>query len=126
MPLTHEDHYYTGFRNGDEKAFEYVYTQYYRPLYRHGYQIIDDEFAINCIVNEAFLKGWKFREQMGNMRHIYCFIRQNVSWKCYAYYSNPSNKFHRMLAHPEYLPNLPGMPGTEEEEHHLAEKNLRR
>lgn len=124
MPLTHEDHYYTGFRNGDEKAFEYVYAQYYRPLYRHGRQIVDDEFAVNCIVNEAFLKGWKFREQMENMRHIYCFIRQNVKWKCYAYYSNPSNRFHRMLVHPEYLSNLPETPGSEEEEH-LADKKLK-
>ncbi|MGN6601468.1 MAG: sigma factor-like helix-turn-helix DNA-binding protein [Ginsengibacter sp.] len=125
MPLTHEDHYYTGFRNGDEKAFEYVYARYYRPLYRHGYEIIDDEFAVNCIVNEAFLKGWKFREQMENMRHIYCFIRQNVKWKCYTYLKNPTNRFHRMLAHPEYLSNLPGIPGSEKEEHQLADKKLK-
>lgn len=125
MTLTHEDHYYTGFRNGDEKAFEYVYGQYYKPLHRHGYQIIDDEFAVNCIVNEAFLKGWAFRERMENMRHIYCFIRQEVNWKCYAYFKNPSNRFHRMLMHPEYLANLPGMPGAEEEEHKLADNKLK-
>jgi DNA-directed RNA polymerase specialized sigma subunit len=31
------------------------------------------------------------------MRHIYCFIRQDVNWKCYAYLNNPSNRFHRNL-----------------------------
>lgn len=124
MPLTHEDHYYTGFRNGDEKAFEYVYAQYYRPLYRHGYEIIDDEFTVNCIVNEAFLKGWKFRESMENMRHIYCFIRQDVSWKCFAYVKNPSNRFHRLLVRPEYLGNLSGTE-DDEEAHQLADKNLK-
>jgi RNA polymerase sigma factor (sigma-70 family) len=125
MLLIHEDHYYTGFRNGDERAFEYVYAQYYRPLYRHAQQIVDDEFAVNCIVNEAFLKGWKFHESMESMRHIYCFIRQDVSWKCYAYLRNPSNRFHRTLVHTEYLANLPGMPGEEEEEHSLADKKLK-
>jgi RNA polymerase sigma factor (sigma-70 family) len=125
MPLTHDDDYYTAFRNGDEKAFEYIYAQYYRPLYRYGRQIVDDEFAVNCIVNEAFLKGWKFHQSMESMRHIYCFIRQDVSWKCFAYLRNPSNRFHRTLVHPEYLANLPGMPGEEEEEHSLADKKLK-
>lgn len=123
MPLTDEDHYYTGFRNGDEKAFEYVYTQYYRPLYRHGYEIVDDEFTVNCIVNEAFLKGWKFRERMENMRHIYCFIRQNVSWKCYTYLSNGTNRFHRRFIHTEHIGNLTEMP--EGEEHELADRKLK-
>lgn len=121
--LTSED-YYTGFRDGDEKAFEYVYGRYYKPLYRHGYQIIDDEFAVNCIVNEAFLKGWAFRERMENMRHIYCFIRQEVNWKCYAYFKNPSNLFHCRLVHPEYIANLPETEGGEDE-CHLADKKLK-
>jgi|SRR5665647_185728 len=124
MPLTHEDHYYTGFRNGDEKAFGYVYAQYYRPLYRHGYQIVDDEFAVNCIVNEAFLKGWQWREKMESMKHIYCFIRQEVNWKCYSYLSNPSNRFHRELVHSEYIGNLPDGQG-EEEHHTLADQKLK-
>jgi len=123
MTLTHEDHYYMGFRNGDEKAFEYVYTRYYGPLSHHGRQIIRDEFAVNCIVNEAFLKGWKWREHMECMRHIYCFIRQEVSWKCYGYLSNSSNRFHRQLVHPEYIGNLPDVQG-DGEEHGLADKNL--
>jgi RNA polymerase sigma-70 factor (ECF subfamily) len=125
MTLIHDDDYYTAFRNGDEKAFEYVYTQYYQPLYRYGRQIVDDEFAANCIVNEAFLKSWKFHKSMESMRHIYCFIRQDVNWKCYAYLRNPSNRFHRTLVHTEYLANLPGMPGEEEEEHSLADKKLK-
>jgi RNA polymerase sigma factor (sigma-70 family) len=126
MTLTSED-YYTGFRDGDEKAFEYVYGRYYKPLHRHGYEIIEDEFAVNCIVNEAFLKGWAFREQMENMRHIYCFIRQEVNWKCYAYFKNPSNRFHCRLVHPEYIANIAETEEREEreEEHHLRDKKLK-
>lgn len=123
MPTTHE-HYYLGFRDGNEKAFEYVYNRYYGPLCNHAYKIIRDEFTVNCIVNEAFLKGWKFRESMENMRHIYCFMRQEVNWKCYAYFRNPSNRFHRTLVHLEYLHNLPELPG-EGEENHLAENKLK-
>jgi len=96
MALQHED-YFIGFKEGDETALNYVYDCYYRPLFHHGRRIVNDEFAVSCIVQEAFLKGWQFRETMENMRHIYCFIRQDVNWKCYAYLNNPSNRFHRNL-----------------------------
>lgn len=96
MTLQHED-YYIGFRDGDETALNYMYSRYYRTLFYHGKRIVDDEFAVSCIVQEAFLKSWQFRETMESMKHIYCFIRQDVNWKCYAYLSNPSNRFHRNL-----------------------------
>lgn len=96
MTLQHED-YYIGFKDGDETALNYVYSRYYQTLFYHGKRIVYDEFAVSCIVQEAFLKGWQFREKMESMRHIYCFIRQDVNWKCYAYLSNPSNRFHRNL-----------------------------
>jgi len=124
MTTLHHENYYTGFRNGDEKAFEYVYIRYYGALSNHGRQIVRDEFAVNCIVNEAFLKGWKWREKMESMRHIYCFIRQEVNWKCFAYLSNPSNRFHRQLVHPEYIGDLPDL-SEEEDEPTLADKKLK-
>jgi DNA-directed RNA polymerase specialized sigma24 family protein len=99
------DDYYTAFRDGDERALTWTYTRYYRALCNHGRQIIDDEFTVSCIVQEAFLKGWQFRERMENMRHIYCFIQQDVSWKCYAYLANPANRFHRSLVHTDALEN---------------------
>ena len=61
---------------------------------------------------------------MENMRHIYCFIRQEVNWKCYDYLSNPSNRFHRQLVHPEYIGNIGDAPG-DGEEHLLADKKLK-
>ncbi len=96
MILQHEE-YYLGFRDGNEAALNYVYKCYYQSLFRHGKRIIDDEFAVSCIVQEAFLKGWQFRETMESMKHIYCFIRLDISWKCYAYYRNPANRFRRRL-----------------------------
>lgn len=96
MTLQHEE-YYIGFRDGDENALNYVYKCYYQSLIRHGKRIIDDEFEVSSIVQEAFLKGWKFRETMESMRHIYCFIRLDVSWKCYAYFRNPRNQFLRRM-----------------------------
>jgi RNA polymerase sigma factor (sigma-70 family) len=97
MTIQQEDVCYNGFRDGDESALNDIYSRYYGALIYHGMQIVDDEFAVSCIVQEAFLKGWQHRESMENMRHIYCFIRLEVSWKCYAYLRNPAIRFHRSM-----------------------------
>jgi RNA polymerase sigma factor (sigma-70 family) len=124
--FTSED-YYTGFRNGDEKALEYVYSRYYGPLANHARHIIRDEFSVSCIVHEAFLKAWKFRGTMENMRHIYCFMRQDIRWKCYSYIANPVNRFHSGLIDYEDVVNSfhSGNAEDDTEDHALAEKRLK-
>jgi RNA polymerase sigma factor (sigma-70 family) len=126
MTLTSEN-YYTGFKEGDEKALEYVYTRYYGPLCNDARKIIRDEFTVSCIVHEAFLKSWQFRETMENMRHIYCFIRQNIRWKCYSFIANPVNRFHSRLIHYEEAANFFHQDDAEEdaENHGLEEKKLK-
>jgi DNA-directed RNA polymerase specialized sigma24 family protein len=59
-------------------------------------------------VQEAFLKGWQFRERMENMRHIYCFMRQDVSWKCFACLYDE----RKLKAIEEALPYLPASRHT--------------
>lgn len=95
--ITEHENYCIGFKAGDETALSYIYGRYHDPLFHHGKKILNDDFAVSCIVQEAFLKGWKFRESMESMRHIYCFIRLDISWKCYAYLKNPANRFYRHL-----------------------------
>jgi RNA polymerase sigma factor (sigma-70 family) len=126
MTLTSDD-YYTGFRDGDEKALEYVYRRYYSPLCNDARQIIRDEFTISCIVHEAFLKGWQFRQTMENMQHIYCFLRKDIRWKCYSFLASPVNHFHRGLVHYEDVANLfhPADADEDGEDHLLAEKKLK-
>jgi RNA polymerase sigma factor (sigma-70 family) len=126
ITLTPED-YYTGFREGDEKALEYVYTRYYGPLCNDARKIIRDEFTVSCIVHEAFLKSWQFREMMENMRHIYCFTRQNIRWKCYSFMASPVNRFHSRLIHYEEAANFFHRGDAEEdaEDQSLEEKKLK-
>lgn len=126
MNIEHEN-YYAGFRAGDQSALSYIYRRYYNPLFHYGKKIIDDDFVVSCIVQEAFLKGWEFRETMENMRHIYCFIRQDIRWKCYSYLANPVNLFHSGLIHYEEAANFFHQDDAEAdaEDHGLEEKKLK-
>lgn len=96
-----EETYTTLFKAGDETALNYVYSRYYKPLFHHGKKIVDDEFMVSCMLQEAFLKGWQFREIMENQQHIYCFIRLNLTWQCYSYLKNPTRKLYDPI--PEYM-----------------------
>ena len=52
------------FTEGDEKGLVWLYQQYYDKLLRYGLRIVTDEFAVNTIVQEAFLKAWTFRDRL--------------------------------------------------------------
>lgn len=82
------------FRNGNEAAFTWMYGQVYNKLLRHGSYILADRCALNTIIHEALLKAWQHRQRMQNLQHIYRFARLNVTWKCYAWYRDPVNRFH--------------------------------
>lgn len=56
---------------------------------------------VSCMLQEAFLKGWQFRRFMESQKHIYCFIRLNLTWQCYAYLRNPGRKLYDPI--PQYL-----------------------
>ncbi len=61
------------FKGGDEKGLAYIYAQLNKPLFKHGLRIVDNEFAVDTIVQEAFLKAWAYRERMTSLFHTYRF-----------------------------------------------------
>lgn len=98
--MSHEQ-YTALFNAGDEAALNHMYSLYYKPLLCHGIKIVNDEFMVSCMLQEAFLKGWQFRQFMESQKHIYCFIRLNLTWQCYAYLRNPGRKLYDPI--PQYL-----------------------
>lgn len=97
-------HYFYFFTQGDENGLDYLYRQLFNPLVCHGLQIIKDEFSVNTIVQDAFLKCWRFRDRLTSLLHAYRFMRMNVSWDCYDYYKQPAN---RLISRGVILENLP-------------------
>lgn len=92
------------FNQGSEIGLSGLYNLYYASLVRYGLRILQDHFAVENIVQDAFLKAWSFRERLTSGRHAYCFMRLNVKWHCYDYYHRPE---YRNVAYTEYFDNYP-------------------
>jgi RNA polymerase sigma factor (sigma-70 family) len=96
------------FKGGDEMGLAHIYAQFYKPLFKHGLRIVENEFAVDTIVQEAFLKAWAYRERMTSLFHTYRFMRLNVTWSCYDYYRDPTQKLHRNFIYTDNIDNYSG------------------
>jgi RNA polymerase sigma factor (sigma-70 family) len=87
------------FADGNEVGLSRLYTLYHSPLIKYGLRIVQDYFAVENIVQDAFLKAWTFRHRLNSYMHAYRFMRMNVKWDCYDYYKKPE---YRLVVYSEY------------------------
>lgn len=75
-PLVNEQELIDSISKGDEKAFEKLFYAYSKPLYSFIISIIKCEKTSEEILNDVFLKIWKQKEQLGNIKSLsdYIFI----------------------------------------------------
>ena len=84
-------------QQGHPDALEFIYSKYKRSLFWVGRQILDDEFAVETLVQDTFLILWEKRDRIEGPEHIYYFLRMVMKRECYTYYVRPKNKFFRTV-----------------------------
>lgn len=82
-------------KKGNSTAFERIYVRYNKRIFWFGKQIIKDEFVVECLVQDVFLKLWEYREKIESPDHIFFFLRLVMKYSCYSHYAKPKNKFFR-------------------------------
>ena len=80
-------------KNSDPTALEKIYAQYSRRIFWLGRQILDDEFVVENLVQDAFLRLWEYRDKLERPMHILFFLRYVMKQSCYTHYYKPRNKF---------------------------------
>jgi RNA polymerase sigma factor (sigma-70 family) len=83
------------FVQGSESSFAYIYGHLGGMIRRYGLRMVQDEFVVNTILQEAFLKTWAFRERMTSMTHITRFLKLTMRWECMGYYRRPIETLYR-------------------------------
>lgn len=115
------DNTYELLKKGDPAALVTIYNKYRRQLFWVGKQKMSDEFVIETLVQDAFLRLWEHRDRIEDPDHIYFFLRYVVKTECTYYYCRPKNQFYRAMARLENFGNyqdfMVGYDPTVEDEH---------
>lgn len=114
-------------KKGDPTALANIHSIYSRGLFWVGKGMISDEFVIETLIQDAFLKLWTLRENIETPEHIFYFLRYVVKRECTYFYCRPKNKFYRSINRLEFYGNyqdymLGHDPEAEEDEHLLDQQ----
>ncbi|WBL22713.1 RNA polymerase sigma factor [Zunongwangia sp. HRR-M8] len=109
-------------KEGHPDAMEFIYARYHRRLFGLGKKLIRDEFVIEIILQDTFLKLWENRDRIQEPEHIFFFLRYVMKRDCTYYYTRPRNRFHRNINRLDNYENYQEyMHGydPQKEDHHL-------
>jgi len=89
---------YEMLKKGNPAALEHLHLRYKRLLFWLGWQVLRDDFVVDTIVQDTFLKLWLHRDTIETPNHITGFLRFVMKRDCIAYVTAPRNKFIRLMA----------------------------
>ncbi|WP_332454414.1 RNA polymerase sigma factor [Chryseobacterium aquaticum] len=92
-------------KKGNPTALEHIHLRYKRLLFWVGWQVLKDDFVVNTIVQDTFLKLWLHRDTIETPNHITGFLRFVMKRDCISYVTAPKNKFNRLVASLESFEN---------------------
>ena len=116
---------FTLLRQGHPDAMELIYARYHRKLFWIGKQFISDEFVIDTVLQDTFLKLWEKRDYIADPDHIFYFLRYVMKRDCKFYYTSSRNKFQRNIDRLDNYENYQEyMHGydPQKEDHHLQDQ----
>lgn len=121
MPTDHQ--LYELLKKGNPTSLEHIYLRYKRLLMWLGRQMLDDDFVVETLVQDTFLKLWLHRDSIETPNHILGFLRFVLKRDCISYFNAPKNKFARLVDSLERFENyqdyLIGYDPLQDKEHLL-------
>ncbi len=131
LPRKLTDHQlYALLKKGNPTSLEQVHVRYKRLLFWLGKQMLEDDFAVETLVQDAFLKLWLHRDSIETPDHMICFLRFVLKRDCITYFNAPKNKFTRLTASLESFENyqdyLAGYDPRQDKQHLLTQESDQR
>lgn len=116
---------YKQLKKGDPASLGHIHLRYNRLLFWLGKQLLNDDFVVETLVQDVFLKLWLHRDFIETPDHMVCFLRFVMKRDCITFFHAPKNKFARLTASLERFENyqdyLGGYDPLQDQEHLLKQ-----
>jgi len=70
------------FKEGDRRAFEFYFKEYYNSIVGFSIQFIGDQDKARSVAQDAFIKLWENREKVQKINGIASFLYRSVKTDC--------------------------------------------
>lgn len=118
---------YNLLKKGNQNALNSIHTRYRRLLFWLGKQLLDDDFVVETVVQDTFLKLWIHRDSIETPDHIIGFLKFVLKRDCLTYFNSSRGKFARLTASLESFENyqdyLIGYDPLHDKEHLLSQES---
>ncbi|SFN92596.1 RNA polymerase sigma factor, sigma-70 family [Chryseobacterium oleae] len=125
--VLNDNQLYELLKKGNPTSLEHIHLRYKRLLFWLGKQMIEDDFVVDTLVQDVFLKLWLHRDSIETPNHIVCFLRFVLKRDCISYFNAPKNKFTRLIDSLERFENyqdyLVGYDPLQDKEHLLRQES---
>lgn len=125
--MLNDDQLYEQLKKGNPTSLEHIHLRYKRLLFWLGKQMLEDDFVVETLVQDTFLKLWIHRDSIETPNHILGFLRFVLKRDCISYFNAPKNKFTRLIASLERFENyqdyLVGYDPMQDKEHILRQES---
>ncbi|MCT3755589.1 sigma-70 family RNA polymerase sigma factor [Elizabethkingia anophelis] len=122
-----EHQLYELLKKGNPTSLEHIHLRYKRLLFWLARQMIEDDFVVETLVQDTFLKLWLHRDSIESPNHILGFLRFVLKRDCISYFNSPKSKFTRLINSLERYENyedyLVGYDPEQDKEYLLSQES---
>ncbi|MCT3845061.1 RNA polymerase sigma factor [Elizabethkingia anophelis] len=118
---------YEMLKKGNPTSLEHIHLRYKRLLFWLARRMIEDDFVVETLVQDTFLKLWLHRDSIETPNHILGFLRFVLKRDCISYFNSPKSKFTRLInsleRYENYQDYLVGYDPEQDKEYLLSQES---